>query len=381
MTGMQRPIVLASGGTGGHIFPAQALSAELQARGYRLALIADRRADAYNGALGSIEAYRIQAAGLIGRSLSARISAVFRLTGGYFQARRHLKALRPLAVVGFGSYPSAPTMLAATHLKIKTVIHEQNAILGRANRMLASRATRIATAFRSVANMRETDRDKAVWTGNPVRPAVVAMRDRPYPELTPDGPINILIFGGSQGAQAFDEVVPAALAALSEELRRRLRVVQQCRPEGLETARATYQSADIAAETAPFFDDLPARIAAAHLMICRSGASTIAELAATGRPAIMVPFPHATDDHQKANAEGLCDAGGGWMIEQEMFTPVKLAERLSALLSLGPSLATAARCAARMGAPEAAGRLADLVVGVIEDNGDGALDDASEAAA
>lgn len=371
MSEARRPIVLAAGGTGGHVFPAQALAAELRSRGYRLALIADRRSEAFDGALGAVEVHRIDAAGLSGKGGLARVSAALRLGRGYFQARRHLRRLDPLVVVGFGSYPSAPTVLAAQHLGRRTVIHEQNAILGRANRMLAPGATRIATAFRTVRGLRAADRDKAVWTGNPVRPDVVALRGRPYMTPTADGPVHLLVFGGSQGAAVFADVVPMAIARLDPALKRRLHVVQQCRKDDLDTARRLYGETGVEPELAPFFSDIPQRLAAATLVICRSGASTVAELTTAGRPAILIPFPHATDDHQTANAEGLSDAGGGWIIQQQTLTPEVLADRLASLLAPGPTLTTAAHCAERAGRPEAARLLADLVVEVVGGNGDG----------
>ncbi len=375
------PIVLAAGGTGGHVFPAQALATELRRRGYRLVLIADKRSEAFDGALGELEVHRIDAAGVSGKGQLAKVAAVMRLGRGYFQARRLLKQITPLAVVGFGSYPSAPTVLAAQHLGCKTVIHEQNAVLGRANRMLAPRASRIATAFKTVRALRAADRDKAVWTGNPVRPEIVAFRGRPYVAPAAEGAIRILIVGGSQGAKILGEVVPDALARLAPDLRSRLRVAQQCRGGEAESARKTFAAANIEAEVAPFFDDMPTRLADASLVISRSGASTIAELTTVGRPAVLVPFAHATDDHQTANAEGFCDAGGGWIIQQDALTAELLAQRLGSLLVPGPTLPTAAKCAERLGRPGAAGELADVVVSVLGGNGNGDVSDQKEAAA
>lgn len=378
MNEMRRPIVLAAGGTGGHVFPAQALAMELGARGHRLILVADRRSEAFEGALGELEIYRIDAAGVSGKGYLAKLSAGVRLARGYFQARRLLRRLNPIAVVGFGSYPSAPTVLAAQHSRRKTVIHEQNAVLGRANRMLAPKATGIATAFRSVRALRAADRDKAVWTGNPVRPEVISAREHAYEPPTGDGKINLLIIGGSQGAKILGEVVPRAVAHLDAELRARLQVVQQCRTDEVDAAKSNFGRAHVDAEVATFFKDIPERLAKATLVICRSGASTIAELAVVGRPALLVPFAHATDDHQTANAEGLCDAGGGWIIQQDALTPEHLAERLTALLQPGPTLAMAAKCAGQIGKPEASDRLADLVISVI---GDAAGSGSQEAAA
>ncbi|PPR61758.1 MAG: UDP-N-acetylglucosamine--N-acetylmuramyl-(pentapeptide) pyrophosphoryl-undecaprenol N-acetylglucosamine transferase [Alphaproteobacteria bacterium MarineAlpha4_Bin2] len=365
-----RLIVLAAGGTGGHIFPAQALAAELRGRGYRLAIMSDHRSQAFDGVLGELEAYRIDAAGVSGKGYLAKAAALLRLTRGYLQARRLLRRIDPVLVVGFGSYPSAPTVLAAQHLGLKTLIHEQNAVLGRANRLLARKATRVATAFEIVRELRAADRRKSVCTGNPVRPEFVSARDRPYAPPSADGDVDLLVVGGSQGAKILGEIVPQALAMLEEALRVRVRVTLQCREEGIGLAKRDLRHANVRAEVASFFDDIPERFVATALVICRSGASTVAELTAVGRPALLVPFPHATDDHQTANAVEFCDAGGGWIVQQNALSPETLAERLEFLLKPGPTLAVAASCARQIGKPEAAERLADLVAEILDGNGD-----------
>jgi len=360
------PIVLATGGTGGHVFPAQALARALVDRGYRLVLITDRRGSAYGGPLGELETHRIRAAGISGRGLAAKISATFQLGLGLLQARRLLKRFRPRAVVGFGGYPSVPTMVAAAQLGCRTVIHEQNAVLGRANRILAPRADRIATAFERVAMIQEADDARVVRTGNPVRPEIVAAA-RPYRAPGGGDPIEILVTGGSQGAAIFADIVPAALAALPADQRGRLKVTQQCRENEVESVRRSYAASGIDAELATFITDMPDRLARAHLAICRSGASTVAELAAAGRPAIMIPYPHAIDDHQRENAARLCDAGGGWQLPQSDATAAALRELVASLLANPERLARAAACAARAGAPDAAERLADVVCELIGD--------------
>ncbi len=362
-------IALSTGGTGGHVFPAQALAAELGRRGARLALITDRRGDAFSGPLADLDSYQISAAGVSGRSISAGMSAVFRLSIGFLQARRLLKDLRPSVIVGFGGYPSVPTMLAASRLRLKTVIHEQNAILGRANRLLAPRVDRIATSFESTAELRDVDARKAQWTGNPVRPEIAALSGRPYDTPAGDAPLEILVFGGSQGAAVFGEVVPPALAALPPSMVARLRVAQQVRAEQIPTIENAYRDSGIAAEIRTFFNDMPERLGRAHLVIGRAGASTLAELTAVGRPAVLVPYPHAIDDHQSANAARLSDAGGAWMYPQESFTPETLAERLRTLFEQPGILETAAKCAARIGMPEATARLTDLVCAMVAGNG------------
>ncbi len=374
-------VMLSSGGTGGHVFPAQALAEMLQARGHRLALITDRRGDSYNGPLDALDTHYIQAAGFSGRGPIAKAIAAVRLAIGFFQARRLLEELAPNVVVGFGGYPTIPTLLAASRLGIKTVIHEQNAVLGRANRVLASRATRIATAFQTTGYLRNADRGKAVWTGNPVRPEILAIRGQPFPPLDDAGPIEILVVGGSQGAAIFSTAVPAALASLPPALRSRLRITQQCRKESIEKARKRYEEAEISATLSTFFDDIPLLLAAAHLVICRAGASTTAELTSAGRPAILVPYPHAIDDHQTINAARLCDSGGAWMIPDRDFSPDALAARLVTLLSMESTLEMAGRCAAKVGMPEATARLADVIAGVIGSNGDSTRDSLPEQAA
>lgn len=352
-------IVLTAGGTGGHVFPAEALAEELLRRGCRLALVTDRRGHAYGGALGSLQTFRIRAGGLAGRGVLGTLKGAAELVVGLFQARRLLKTLRPAAVVGFGGYASVPAVFAAIQLKIPTAIHEQNAVLGRANRLVAPSVKRIAKSF---ADTRFIGRDsnRAVLTGMPVRPAVAAMRDQPYPALGLDAPLRLLVMGGSQGARVLSQVVPAALAALPASLRARIELSQQCRPEDLDAVRAAYDGTGIRVELASFFADVPQRLAAAHLVITRSGASTVGELTAVGRPAILVPYLHATDDHQTANAKAMEAAGAAWLMPQPSFTVEALRMRLESLLSQPAALIAAAEGARAAGIPDAASRLADV---------------------
>jgi UDP-N-acetylglucosamine--N-acetylmuramyl-(pentapeptide) pyrophosphoryl-undecaprenol N-acetylglucosamine transferase len=281
---------------------------------------------------------------------------------GVVQARRLLRRLAPAAVVGFGGYPSAPTMLAASLLGLPTLIHEQNAVLGRANRLLAPRARRIATSFPETEKLRPADRERAICTGNPVRPAIAAIDAADYCPPAADAPVEILVLGGSQGARALAEIVPAALTALPAGLRARLRVSQQARPEDLGAAEAAYAEGGIAVELASFFTDVPDRLARAHLVVCRAGASTVAELAAAGRPALLVPYPHAADDHQTANARAFAASGGGWVVPQAGLTPATLARRLGRVLDNPAALAAAGRQAAGLGRHDAARDLARLVL-------------------
>lgn len=368
MTGTSSPILLAAGGTGGHMFPAEALARELLGRGRSVALVTDRRGRAFGDALPEVEVFRIHASAPSG-SIVARLRGVAELALGTLQAQRLVSRLRPAAVVGFGGYPCVPAVLAAQRSRLPTVLHEQNAVLGRANRLLAGNARVIVTSFPAVSQVRPSDAGKVVRAGNPVRPAILAVRGLPYPETTGDGPLSLLVTGGSQGARVFSEVVPAALALLPDALRRRIRLSQQARPEDLERARAALASAGIEAEVSSFFKDMPERLAACHLAITRAGASTIAELTAAGRPALLVPYPHAMDDHQTANAQALADAGGAWLLPQGSLTPAVLASRLEALLTMPASLITAAAAARAWGAPDAASRLADAVLEACGGNG------------
>lgn len=359
---MSKPLaLLAAGGTGGHVFPAEALAAELINRGWRLGLVTDKRGQNYGGTLGTLETFRISAGGIAGRGLVARARAVLELGFGVLQARAILKKERPAVVVGFGGYASVPTMVAAASLGLPTIIHEQNGVLGRANRLLASKARAIAISYPQIAHVAESCKAKLRHTGMPVRTAVQALGAAPYPALDENDPINLVVLGGSQGAKVLSEVVPAALSSLPAELQARIHVSQQCRPEDLEQVRAAYAASPITATLDSFFADIPQRLAAAHLVIARSGASTMAELTTLGRPAILVPYPYAIDDHQTANARALDEAGGGWLMPQTGFTAPALAARLQSLFAQAETLARAAQCAKNSGRPDAAARLADLV--------------------
>jgi UDP-N-acetylglucosamine--N-acetylmuramyl-(pentapeptide) pyrophosphoryl-undecaprenol N-acetylglucosamine transferase len=267
----------------------------------------------------------------------------------------------PSAVVGFGGYPALPALLAARSARIATVIHEQNAVLGRVNRLLAGGVDAVATSYEQVDRLSAKLADKVHVVGNPVRPEILALRDEPFPLLMPDGPVRVLVTGGSQGASVLSGVVPEGLALLPESLRRRLHVTQQCRPEDIEAVRATYARHGIRAELASYFTDMASLLAEAHLFIGRAGASTIAELTVAGRPAILVPLPIATDDHQAANTREMVAAGAARAIRQPEFTASELARQVEALASDGEGLAAAAHAAWNCGLPDAVGDLADLV--------------------
>jgi UDP-N-acetylglucosamine--N-acetylmuramyl-(pentapeptide) pyrophosphoryl-undecaprenol N-acetylglucosamine transferase len=349
-------VLLAAGGTGGHMFPAEALAGQLLSRGYRVGLVTDRRGAGFGERLPAVEVHRISAGGLAGRGLASRLIALLHLIKGFFEARRIVARLRPLIAVGFGGYASVPTVLAAARAGLPTLLHEQNAVLGRANRLLARRARAIATSF---ADTQALGGATPRFTGNPVRPAIAALAARAY--AAPMESFGLLVLGGSQGAHVFSQLVPAAIALLPAELRQRLAVAQQCRAEDLEAARAAYDALAQPVELSTFFADVPERLGRAHLVVCRSGASTVAELAAAGRPAILLPFPHATDDHQTANARSFAAAGGGWLLPEAEATPAKLAEMLTGLIAQPSALVFAANRAHRAGKPDAAQRLADLV--------------------
>ena len=363
-------VVLAAGGSGGHVFPAEALATELSARGCRLSLITDRRGDAYGGTLGNLETHRIRAGGIAGKSLVAKLRSGPELAFGTLQARGLLKRMQPNVVVGFGGYASVPTMLAAVFGGYATAIHEQNAVLGRANRLLGNRVRRIATSFDDVRFMTKDMTAKSIRTGMPVRAAVIEQRDTPYPHLDETSTVRILVTGGSQGARILSDIVPAALANLADDLKGRLHITQQCRPEDLDRVRAAYGASNITAEIDSFFRDLPKRLADSHLLIGRAGASTVSEATVIGRPAILVPYLYAIDDHQSFNAHALDEAGGGWMMDEEIFTVDGLAQRLNSLLRVPPMMMRAAAASKQAGHPDAAERLADVVFDLIGTNGE-----------
>jgi UDP-N-acetylglucosamine--N-acetylmuramyl-(pentapeptide) pyrophosphoryl-undecaprenol N-acetylglucosamine transferase len=353
--------VLAAGGTGGHLFPAEALAIELLGRGKEVHLLSDARAEAFAEGAAEIAIHHVRAARLGGGPARAA-HALGELAVGVLQARRLLRRLSPACAIGFGGYPSVPTMLAAVYLGVPTLIHEQNAVLGRANRLLAPRVRRIATGFPATVGTRPSDRARTIHTGNPVRPALLAVGQPSYAAPHRGCPIELLIMGGSQGARIMSETVSPALAALPTRLREMLRVSHQARPEDLPAAEALYRKHRIQAELQSFFTDVPERLARAHLAICRAGASTIAELAAIGRPALLVPYPYATDDHQTANARAFAEAGGGWVVAQPELRPDTLALRLESLLEDRAALTAAARFAAGFGRRDAAQELARIAI-------------------
>jgi UDP-N-acetylglucosamine--N-acetylmuramyl-(pentapeptide) pyrophosphoryl-undecaprenol N-acetylglucosamine transferase len=352
-------VLLVAGGTGGHLFPAQSLAATLAERSWRVHLATDHRVEAYGRDFPAEQIHIIPSA-TITREPIAAVRGVWRLGVGMVVSLQTVKTVAPAVAVGFGGYPTVPPILAAWLLRVPTVIHEQNGVLGRANRFLGNRATAIATGFPTVAGAGHLV-ERMVETGNPVRPAVRAAATLAYPERQSGDSFSLLVFGGSQGARFMSDLVPRAIALMPDVFRKRLRITQQCRPEDLARVTEAYNNIGVSADLEPFFRDMPERMAKSHLVVSRAGASTVAELAAIGRPAVMVPLPHALDQDQKANAQILATAGGGWMVEEKDMTPERLASDLAALIEDPARLAAAANAAGTIGRPDAVERLADLV--------------------
>jgi len=359
-TGASRHFVLAAGGTGGHLIPAFALAAELHARGHHVALITDERGANIPGKPDFLPAH-VLPAGRFGKNPLGWPAGVRAVLEGRAMALRLFEHFQPSAIVGFGGYPALPALLAATAVKLPSIVHEQNAVLGRVNRLLAGRVNAIATSYESVDRLAPKHAHKVHLVGNPVRAEVLGLRDQDFPAFSEESLLRILVTGGSQGARVLSEVVPDGLAMLPPALRQRLQVTQQARPEDLEAVRKRYAEHGIPAELGTYFEDMHERLADAHLFIGRAGASTIAELTAVGRPAILVPLPIATDDHQAANTREMVKAGGARMVRQEAFQPKELAKQIQAMAMNPASLANAAHCAFNCGRPDAARDLADLV--------------------
>lgn len=351
---MSGAIVLSAGGTGGHLFPAQALAGELRRRGRKIVVMTDSRFANYATSFPGDRIETVSSAPL------NSLTAPFKIAAGVLSALAKLLRLKPAAVIGFGGYPSVPVMLAAILARLPTAVIEQNAVVGRANRLVMNRVRRVAAAF-PIARFAPRDKTKIVLTGNPLRPDVIRLWGAPYVPPAAQGPLHLLVFGGSQGARALSEVVPAAVTRLPHDLKQRLRIVQQCRPEDIELAQTIYTNAQVRAELQTFFTDLPQRMADAQLVIGRAGAGTVAELMAIGRPAILVPLPHALDDNQTPNAEILSHAGAGWTVAQRDLTPASLAQLLSAIFADPADLTARAAAAHALATPDAASRLADMV--------------------
>lgn len=354
-----RPIVIAAGGTGGHLFPAQALAQELVERGHVIHLMTDSRVNRYSEAFPAAEIHEIPSATFGLRRPLKILPSIATLLRGYRKARRIMVRSRAAAAVGFGGYPTLPPLAAAIRLRLPTCIHEQNAVIGRANRLLAARVRVVAGTFPEPSNLSPELVSSYRLTGNPVRQAAKRYAAAPYRAPSGGEPFRVVVFGGSQGARVMSDIVPEAIRALSPEARPG--IVQQCRKEDIDRVRGIYKAANIEAEIAPFFNDLPEKIAASHLVVCRAGASTIGELAVIGRPAILVPLPHSLDQDQRENALRFVHAGGGWLVEQNGFTPDRLSGLLDEIRGDPEDLSRRAAAALAFGRPDAECALADVV--------------------
>jgi UDP-N-acetylglucosamine--N-acetylmuramyl-(pentapeptide) pyrophosphoryl-undecaprenol N-acetylglucosamine transferase len=357
-------ILLAAGGTGGHLFPAEALGVELTRRGLRVRLATDSRALRYSGLFSRETIDVVPSATVRGRTPWSLAYTGAMLAAGGLVSLNLMRRLKPSAVVGFGGYPTLPPLLAAKLSGVPGIIHEANAVLGRANRLLSRHVSAIATSLPGVLDLDPALVGKTTAVGTPMRPAILAAAAVKFAVPEPAGPFRLLVVGGSQGARVMADIVPSAVERLEPALWSRLVVTQQVREEDMTRVRAIYDRLKINAELAPFFGDLPARLASHHLVVSRSGAGTVAELGAIGRPSILVPLPGSIDQDQFANAGVLSQAGGALRIPQAEFTPDRLAAEISALAAEPARLATMAAGARTVGRLDAAERLADLVMKV-----------------
>jgi UDP-N-acetylglucosamine--N-acetylmuramyl-(pentapeptide) pyrophosphoryl-undecaprenol N-acetylglucosamine transferase len=354
-----RAILLAAGGTGGHLFPAAALASALARRGAEVELATDSRALKFGADFPARAIHAFPSATTTEAGALAKARATLTLGAGLAAAAVKLNRIKPRAVVGFGGYPTVPPLLAAWLLRIPSVLHEQNAVMGRANRFLSPRVNLVACGFPGLKGVGPA---KARVTGNPVRPSVIAAAAIRYPEPIGRQRLNVLVTGGSQGARVMADVVPAALALLSADERQLIRLTQQARGEDSARVAGACARMNFPVEISEFFSDLPARMAAAHLIVGRAGASTVSELAVIGRASVLVPFPHALDQDQAANAAALARSGGAIVAPQNEFTPERLAAILRDALAAPAKLKAMAAAAKSIGAPDAAERLADLVL-------------------
>lgn len=360
---MSAPLLLiAAGGTGGHMFPAQALAEAMVARGWRVKLSTDARGARYAGGFPQAVQVVVSGSGTFARGGAlAKLMVPFRILGGVLGATARMLIERPAVVVGFGGYPTIPALSAAFLTGRPRMIHEQNGVLGRVNKIFAPRVQKVACGTWPTALPPGVTGEH---TGNPVRAAVLERAGAGY--IAPgDYPMDLVVIGGSQGARILSDVVPEAVARLPEAIRRHLRVAQQARPEDLDRVVAAYEAAGIKAEVAPFFADIPRRLSEAQLVISRSGASSVADISVIGRPAILIPFAAATDDHQTANAEGLVAAGGAVLIQEKALDADALAAQMAAILGQPADAAQMARNALGQGRPDATERLVALVDGLV----------------
>jgi UDP-N-acetylglucosamine--N-acetylmuramyl-(pentapeptide) pyrophosphoryl-undecaprenol N-acetylglucosamine transferase len=357
-------IILSAGGTGGHMTPAQALARDLLSRGFQVEILTDARGMKYAPMFEGISMHVIKA-GTAGKGLAGKIGGAVHLAVGVMQAIAFMVKRKPALVIGFGGYPSVPGVYAAQKLKVPTIIHEQNAIIGKANAFLATKAERIAISMPQVQGLPESDLMRTVYTGNPVRPAITALYTEPYPTRQENGKLRILVVGGSLGATILSKIVPEALADLPSEYRGKLSVVQQCRESDLETTQSVYDNAGIEVELYTFIDDMAAELKRAHLVISRAGASSVAEVTTAGRPAIFVPYPHHKDQQQKMNADAIADRGGAWVMTEDGFTVENLRNRIELFFQNPEILFRAAEKSSACGKPDSARKLGNLATALV----------------
>lgn len=365
MSETKQLVIISAGGTGGHMSPAASLAHDLIDRGYCVELMTDPRGAKYKNMFGDITMH-VVTSGTAGPGIMGKLKGAANLGMGVAYAWRLLRKLKPSVVIGFGGYPSVPGVYAAQKQGIPTILHEQNAIIGKANAFLSQKAERIALSLPYMSGIEKEDQLRTVITGNPVRPEIVALKDHEYPDFNDQSDLRILVMGGSLGATIFSDVVPKALAQLPDAYRKRLKVVQQCRDSDLEDAKALYEKAGVQAELATFFDDVAGLLSKTHLFIGRSGASTVAEISAVGIPAVFVPYPHHKDQQQKKNADFIADEGGAWVMVEDGFTEDALLTHLEMLFQNPKILSETAANAKATGRPQAAHRLGNLVIAIID---------------
>ncbi len=359
---LSKSILLCAGGTGGHLFPAEALAHELTRRGFQVHLATDARADRFAGDFPSTSKRVISSATVTSKSPLGMLKTIWALLKGYRQSSAYIREIKPAAVIGFGGYPTLPPLMAANSAKIPTLVHEQNAILGRANRVLARRVKGVAVGFPQVGKVPDVP---LIETGNPVRPMVEAVMDREYPVRRPGDRLRLVIFGGSQGARFFSEALPPALALLDDKDRGRLSILQQAREEDADQLKSKYERLGVKADIAPFFRNMPEEISNAHFVIARAGASSVTELAVIGRPSLLIPLPGSLDGDQAANAIAMAEAGGAFVVKQTDLSAERLADMLRIAINDPDAMGKMANAAKKTGIPDAAKRLADCVECVI----------------
>ena len=363
MSENKKTILLTAGGTGGHMFPAEALAKDLVSRGFSVELITESRGNRYSSNFSNVKIHVISAATLSG-GIIGKVKSVLSMIKGYFQASKIIKEINPSVVVGFGGYPSVPAVYAAQRKKIPTIIHEQNAILGKANEFLAPKADRIALSLPNIGGLAEIDKVRTVITGNPVRSEFSQLYSKPYPVIDDNSALKIFVTGGSQGASVFGEIVPKAVEKLDTQYKNRIEIVQQCREDDISSIKSIYETLGIKFRLETFFLDVSEQMKQSHLIIARSGAGTVSEVTTAGRPAIYVPYPHHPDQQQKINAESVANIGGAWVMLENGFTAESLRDRLEIFLQNPEMLFRAAESARACGKPDAARRLGNLVTAI-----------------